>query len=68
MKTIVNESKTILSIVSKADGEIEIQLAQLSEESIPTVIGILEQIKFQLLSQDEDPILPIVVTDKRFLA
>jgi len=68
MKSIINESKTILSIVSKSDGEIEIQMAQVSEESKPTLIGILEQLKFQLLSQDEEPVLPILLTDKRFLA
>lgn len=68
MKSIINESKTILSIVSKGDGEIEIQLAQISEDSVPTVIGLLEQLKFQLLTQTEDPVLPIVLTDKRFLA
>jgi hypothetical protein len=68
MKSIVNESKTILSIVSKGDGEIEIQVAQISEDSKPTLIGILEQLKFQLLSQDEEPVLPMVLTDKRFLA
>jgi hypothetical protein len=68
MKSIVNESKTILSIVSKGDGEIEIQVAQISEDSIPTVIGLLEQLKFQLLTQTEEPVLPILLTDKRFLA
>jgi len=68
MKSIVNESKTILSIVSKGDGEIEIQVAKISEDSIPTVIGLLEQLKFQLLTQTEEPVLPILLTDKRFLA